>query len=115
VLTSNGYIFRLGIDEFNRTQRTLAMAKVKPVVNQVKVDPSLQQEKLLTFKGILLQAYSGGELLKDKTLKKIGEKYKKSVAQVAPRFNVQPGISLISLSPRRTWRASSGWTTIIDI
>jgi diketogulonate reductase-like aldo/keto reductase len=83
----------------------LAMAKVKPVCNQVEAHPFLPQDKLKAFldqKGMALVAYSPlGNLdpndptkpspLRDEAVLGVAKKHGKTPAQVVLRWHVQKG------------------------
>ena len=81
---------------------------VRPMVNQVELHPFFQQEAALaTMKeyGVVPQAW--GPLAEGKhgifthpVLTKIGEKYGKTAAQVALRWNTQRGVSILPKSVR---------------
>ena len=82
--------------------------EIKPMVNQVELHPFFQQEAALaTMKeyGVVPQAW--GPLAEGKhgifthpVLTKIGEKYRKTAAQVAFRWNTQRGVSILPKSVR---------------
>ncbi len=82
--------------------------EIKPMVNQVELHPFFQQEAALaTMKeyGVVPQAW--GPLAEGKhgifthpVLTKIGEKYGKTAAQVALRWNTQRGVSILPKSAR---------------
>lgn len=82
--------------------------EIKPIVNQVELHPFFQQEAALaTMKeyGVVPQAW--GPLAEGKhgifthpVLTKIGEKYGKTAAQVALRWNTQRGVSILPKSVR---------------
>lgn len=82
--------------------------EIKPMVNQVELHPFFQQEAVLaTMKeyGVVPQAW--GPLAEGKhgifthpVLTKIGEKYGKTAAQVALRWNTQRGVSILPKSVR---------------
>ncbi|MFC2315819.1 MAG: aldo/keto reductase [Selenomonas massiliensis] len=82
--------------------------EIKPMVNQVELHPFFQQEAALaTMKeyGVVPQAW--GPLAEGKhgifthpVLTKIGEKYGKTAAQVALRWNTQRGVSILPKSVR---------------
>ncbi|CAK1541394.1 unnamed protein product [Leptosia nina] len=107
----------IGVSNFNEEQleRLLATAKVKPVVNQIEINPSLTQQKLVDYcKSVDVQpvAYTPLGLLSDARpefahLDKINtdprfgalaEKYGKTKAQIALRYLVQRGIVVIPKS-----------------
>ena len=82
--------------------------EIKPMANQVELHPFFQQEAALaTMKeyGVVPQAW--GPLAEGKhgifthpVLTKIGEKYGKTAAQVALRWNTQRGVSILPKSVR---------------
>ena len=112
-LVDAGLVKNIGVANFNvgLLRDMLAYARIKPAVNQVELHPYLSQQKLVRFcreKSIHVTAYSsfggasyeelgakGTNALKDEVLKKIGEKYGKSGAQVALAWGVQRGTSVI--------------------
>ncbi|XP_045711503.1 aldo-keto reductase family 1 member D1 isoform X1 [Phyllostomus hastatus] len=119
-----GLVKSLGVSNFNRRQLELILnkpgLKYKPVSNQVECHPYFIQTKLLKFcqqHDIVIVAYSplgtsrdptwvnlsSPPLLTDPLLKVLGEKYNKTAAQVALRFNVQRGVVVIpkSFNPER--------------
>ena len=82
--------------------------EIKPMVNQVELHPFFQQEAALaTMKeyGVVPQAWgplAEGEhgIFTHPVLTKIGEKYGKTAAQVALRWNTQRGVSILPKSVR---------------
>nr|XP_004661236.1 aldo-keto reductase family 1 member D1 [Jaculus jaculus]XP_045016595.1 aldo-keto reductase family 1 member D1 [Jaculus jaculus]XP_045016596.1 aldo-keto reductase family 1 member D1 [Jaculus jaculus]XP_045016597.1 aldo-keto reductase family 1 member D1 [Jaculus jaculus]XP_045016598.1 aldo-keto reductase family 1 member D1 [Jaculus jaculus] len=119
-----GLVKSLGVSNFNRRQLELILnkpgLKYKPVSNQVECHPYFTQTKLLKFcqqHDIVIVGYSPlgtsrdpywvnvscPPLLKDTLLNALGEKYSKTAAQIALRFNVQRGVVVIpkSFNPER--------------
>lgn len=106
----------IGISNFNKYQieKLLKVAKVVPAVHQYECHPYMGQEDLFNFcksKGISVTAYSPfaspdrpkqsvGDpvLLDDLVLKKVGEKYRKSAAQISLRYLMQRGLIVIPKS-----------------
>lgn len=97
----------IGLSNFNSQQidRILSIAKIKPVINQIECHPNLNQKKLINFckeRDIAITAYSplgspkrlwakpddSQVAIDHPIIAKIGEKYKKSPAQVVLRYLV---------------------------
>ncbi|XP_061662922.1 aldo-keto reductase family 1 member D1-like [Syngnathoides biaculeatus] len=114
----------LGVSNFNKRQLELILNKPglkhKPVSNQVECHPYYTQPKLLEYcrqKDIVIVGYSPlgtsrdpswvnltcPPLLEDEVLVSLANKYKKTSAQLALRFNVQRGVVVIpkSFNPHR--------------
>lgn len=80
--------------------------EVKPAVNQVELHPFFQQENALALMkeyGVVPEAWGpfaegSHGIFTHPVLTKIGEKYGKSAAQVALRWNVQRGVVVIPKS-----------------
>lgn len=102
----NGLAKSIGISNFNSKQveTVLDIADIKPVNNQVECSPYLNQKKLIDFchsHEISVTAYgplgrpfmnNALQLLDDPVLKSIGEKYNKSTAQIALRYQIQRNV-----------------------
>lgn len=112
----------IGVSNFTveKIKTLLSYCKVKPAVNQVECHPLWQQKKLnpyLQQEGIHLTAYSPlgssnsafatQNLLELPLLVKLAEKYKKSPAQIALRWNVQQGHSVLPKSTHAKRLASN--------
>ena len=75
----------------------LEVAEIKPVVNQIMVNPSDQQEEVVAFNkahDILTEAYSPlgtGKIFAVTELADIADKYGKTVAQVVLRWSLHKG------------------------
>ena len=105
-----GKIRAIGVSNFYPAVLTnfCETVEIKPMVNQVELHPFFQQEAALaTMKeyGVVPQAW--GPLAEGKhgifthpVLTKIGEKYGKTAAQVALRWNTQRGVSILPKSVR---------------
>lgn len=80
------------------------IAEVKPMVNQVELHPNLTQEPLRAFckeNDIVVEAWSplgSGKMLDNPEIKKLADKYGKTVAQVILRWDYQQDIVTIPKS-----------------
>mmetsp|Transcript_27563 Transcript_27563/g.38335 ORF Transcript_27563/g.38335 Transcript_27563/m.38335 type:complete len:337 (-) Transcript_27563:37-1047(-) len=114
-LVEAGLVRNIGVSNFNTSllRELLTFAKIKPAVLQVELHPFLTQERLLRFcaaNEVHVTAYSsfggtsyielGGakksdSVLEEGVLKELGEKYKKSPAQIALMWAVGRGTVVI--------------------
>ncbi len=111
MLYGKGLVRAIGVSNFCPEQlETLERQGVmRPMVNQVEFHPLQQQAKIINYcrdKGIAVQAYGPfmqGELLGNKTILKLGEKYRCSAAQIILQWIMRQGISVIpkSSTPQR--------------
>ncbi len=105
-LYKEGKVKAIGVSNFqiHHLKDLMNNAQIKPMVNQVEFHPSLTQKELLAFckeEHIQLEAWSPlmhGKLLDHTILKKIGNKYGKSPAQVILRWDLQNGVVTIPKS-----------------
>ncbi|XP_022143954.1 NADPH-dependent aldo-keto reductase, chloroplastic-like [Momordica charantia] len=112
-LFDSGKARAIGVSNFSTKKLAdlLAIARVPPAVNQVECHPSWQQDKLHEFcksKGVHLTGYSPlgspgttwlkSDVLQNPILKEIAEKLGKSPAQVAIRWGIQKGHSVVPKS-----------------
>ena len=105
-LYTEGRIKAIGVSNFltHHLEDLMADAKIYPMVNQVEFHPHLIQPDLLDFcrkNDIQVQAWSPlmrGKVKDEKTLKKIGEKYGKSPAQIVLRWDLQKNVTTIPKS-----------------
>ncbi|XP_058099411.1 NADPH-dependent aldo-keto reductase, chloroplastic-like [Magnolia sinica] len=111
-LFASGQARAIGVSNFStkKLQDMLTYAKVPPAVNQVECHPGWQQPGLHNFcqsTNVHLTAYSPlgspgswikGETLKDPTLIAVANKLNKSPAQVALRWGIQSGHSVLPKS-----------------
>ncbi|XP_014516840.1 NADPH-dependent aldo-keto reductase, chloroplastic [Vigna radiata var. radiata] len=108
-LYDSGKAKAIGVSNFSskKLQDLLDIARVPPAVNQVECHPQWQQPKLHAFcesKGIHLSGFSplgtqefrsSDEVLKNPVLNKVAEKLGKTPAQVALRWGIQTGHSVL--------------------
>ncbi len=96
----DGKLRALGVSNY-LPEHILALeesAELKPMVNQIEFHPGYYQPELVRWcraHGILVEAWSPlgcGSVLHEPTLKKISEKYGKSVAQICIRFAIQSNV-----------------------
>ena len=110
-LQQQGRTRSIGVSNFNRThlERVIAETGVVPAVNQIELQPWLQQSSLRAFHAehsIVTEAWSPlarGRAIDDPTLSAIGERYGKTAAQIVLRWHVQLGNVVIpkTVSPER--------------
>ncbi|XP_009346417.2 aldo-keto reductase family 4 member C10 [Pyrus x bretschneideri] len=105
----------IGVSNFSTKKLSdlLAVARIPPAVNQVECHPQWQQPKLHEFcksKGVHLSGYSPlgspgtssikGDVLKNPTLLSVAEKLGKTPPQVAIRWGLQSGHSVLPKSTK---------------
>jgi diketogulonate reductase-like aldo/keto reductase len=118
-LVDEGKIRSIGVSNFSirHLEEILSQCRIKPVTNQIECNPLLNNEKVVQFcmkNGIVVTAYSPlgkagskyqfkSDLLNHPDLVRIAEKYKRSPAQVALKWQLQRGIIVIpkSVTPER--------------
>ena len=103
-----GKLKAIGVCNFypNRLADLCETVEVKPAVNQVELHPFFQQENALALMkqyGVHPEAWGpfaegNHGIFTHPVLTKIGQKYDKSAAQVALRWNVQRGVTVIPKS-----------------
>lgn len=96
-----GKVKAIGLSNFNQEQieEILSVCEVKPTVLQTEVHPYYQEnglKKFLKENEIFIQAWyplGHGDtgLLNEQVFAKLGEKYKKSAAQIILRWHIQAG------------------------
>ncbi|MDO4814704.1 MAG: aldo/keto reductase [Gemella sp.] len=94
-----GKIKSIGVSNFmpHHLDALLETAKIKPVVNQIYLSPSVQQEEVVAHNNkydIISQAYSPlgtGDIFSIEELNDLASKYNKTVAQVVLRWSLQKG------------------------
>ena len=95
-----GKLRAIGLSNFEQPDidNILASCTVIPMVNQILAHVSNTPKELIHYtqsKGILVEAYSPvghGELLKNKAVAAIAEKYKVSIPQLCIRYDLQLGL-----------------------
>lgn len=105
-----GYARHIGVSNYTAAmmRRALEVLDVPLAVNQVEFHPLLNQEKLLAASaetGIPLSSYCSiarGEIFNYPTLSEVGERYGKSAAQVTLRWILQKGVTMNTMSTRRS-------------
>lgn len=105
-LYNEGKVRAIGVCNFqiHHLEDLLADAEIAPMVNQVECHPRLTQKELLHYcqeHNIQLEAWSPlgrGRMLDEPTLKELAAKYKKTVAQIILRWDLQSGIVTIPKS-----------------
>ena len=106
-----GKIRAIGISNFceRHIDELLKTAKIKPMVNQIKVCPGQPQKQLADYSrslGMVVEGYSPlgtGGIFKNAEIKQLAEKYGRTVAQVCIRWCLQQGVVLLpkSVNPAR--------------
>ena len=96
-----GKVRAIGLSNFTQEQieEILNTCEVKPTILQTEVHPYAQEKELKAFldrEGIIIQAWyplghGDATLLQEPLFAKLGEKYKKSSAQIILRWHVQEG------------------------
>ncbi|CAF1134522.1 unnamed protein product [Rotaria sp. Silwood1] len=116
LLVDEGLVKSIGLSNFNEQQieRIINICKYKPVVNQVEIHPycpQIELEKFCKKYNILLEAYAplgakyrewkqkdDPEILEDKVIKSIAEKYNVPSAAVLLRYIIDRNIICIAKS-----------------
>lgn len=109
-----GLIKSIGVSNYQESQLLdlIHFNRVLPAVNQIKVTLRCQRNQLLQMmreKGIVMQGYQvfGQEetlpVYEDEMVKQLAIKYKKTVRQIAMKFLIQNGISVITRPMERQW------------
>lgn len=106
-----GKIRAIGVCSFypDRLADLIAFNDVAPAVNQVEANVFFQQnesQKYMQSKGVVMEGWAPfaegkNDLFHNETLKEIGEKHGKSVAQVVLRWLLQRGIVCIPKSVKK--------------
>ena len=101
----------IGISNFRQhhIEALLKTATILPMVNQIRLCPGDTQDELVDYcrsKNMLLEAYSPlgvGRIFDVPEMKKLAEKYNKSIAQISIRWSLQRGYLPLpkSVTPER--------------
>ncbi|HET7386607.1 MAG TPA: aldo/keto reductase [Nocardioidaceae bacterium] len=111
-LYRDGRIRAIGVSNFepDHLRELMKTAEVTPAINQVELHPYLQQREVRATNeefGLATEAWAplakGGELLSDKAVTGLAEKYDVTPAQVVLRWHLQLGTVVIpkSVTPSR--------------
>lgn len=108
---NSGKVKSIGVSNFmiHHLKALEEIASFQPVVNQIYLNPSDQQQEIVSYcknKGILLEAYSPletGDIFKLDELEEIAKAHGKTVAQVVLRWSLQKGFVPLpkSVTPSR--------------
>lgn len=106
-----GRLRAIGVSNFSpdRLVDLASFARIKPMVNQIETHPLNQQleaHKWLEKYGVIHEAWAPfgegrGNMFTNPVLKKIGDKYDKTTAQVILRWQLQRGIVVIPKSTHK--------------
>ena len=107
-LYKQGLIKNIGVSNFSisHLRELLDKCEIVPAVNQIELNPYLQQKDLATFcrkHSIAIEAWSPlakGSVASDDILKNIGKKYSKNAVQVTLRWQIQNDIIAIPKSAK---------------
>lgn len=105
-LREEGRAMSIGVSNFHRPhlERIIGETGVVPAVNQIELQPWLQQRELRALHaelGIVTEAWSPlarGRAIGDPTLAQMGARHGKSEAQIVIRWHLQSGIVVIPKS-----------------
>ncbi len=112
---ARGFTSEIGVSNYNvpMLETAVAHASVPIATNQVEFHPLLDQSRLLataTRLGVRLTAYcplARGAVLEDDVLQDIARRIGRTTAQVALRWILQKGVTVISMSTRRANMAAN--------
>jgi diketogulonate reductase-like aldo/keto reductase len=108
-LYEEGRVKAIGVSNFlqHHLEDLMKTAKVMPMVNQVEFHPHLIQQDLLNFckqNNIRYEAWSPlmqGKIFEIDLFKELSEKYKKTIAQIVLRWDLQKGVITIPKSTKK--------------
>ena len=98
-LYKNGKIKAIGVSNFmpHHIDTLMKTAKIKPMVNQLKLCPSVTQPEAVEYcrkNGIVVEAYSPfgtGGIFKVEEMRRLADKYGKTIGQICLRWCLQKG------------------------
>lgn len=98
-LYKDGKVKAIGVSNFkpHHLQNIIDNCEIFPMVNQIEINPGLNQEETIRFcreNNILLEAYSPlstGRIFEVKEMQAMAQKYNKSVAQISLRWSLEKG------------------------
>ena len=108
-LYREGKVKAIGVSNFqiHHIEDLIRECEIVPMVNQVELHPLLSQKELREYcasKNIMVEAWSPiarGRLFDHPTLIEIAAKYRKSIAQIILRWDIQHGIITIPKSVKK--------------
>ncbi|PRY82729.1 aldo/keto reductase [Alkalibacterium olivapovliticus] len=119
-----GKLKSLGVSNFlpHHLDPLLETAKIKPVVNQILLNPSEMQPEVVKYNNehdIISEAYSPlgtGKIFEVDELKELADKYNKSIAQVVLRWSLQHGFLPLpkTVTKERVWQNTELFDFEID-
>lgn len=110
-----GKVKAIGVSNFEIAdlENIFEVAKVKPMLNQIKYHIGDRNEGLIQFcqeNDMVVEAYSPigtGKLLNHPAIQKIAEKYQKTTAQIAIRYAYQKGLVVLPKSTHEKYIAEN--------
>lgn len=119
-LYKKGKIKAIGVSNFmpHHIETLMKTATVKPMVNQLKLCPSVTQPEVVDYcrkNGIVVEAYSPfgtGEIFKVEEMQKLADKYGKTIGQICLRWCLQK--NFVSLPKSRNAMRIKENTEIFD-
>lgn len=119
-----GKLKSLGVSNFlpHHLDPLLETAKIKPVVNQILLNPSEMQPEVVKYNDehdIISEAYSPlgtGKIFEVDELKELADKYNKSIAQVVLKWSLQHGFLPLpkTVTKERVWQNTELFDFKID-
>jgi 2,5-diketo-D-gluconate reductase A len=111
-LKQEGRVRSIGVSNFRAQDldRLISETGETPVLNQIELHPRFQQRPLRAVHekyGMRTESWSplghGGDILSDPALRRIGDKYAKTAAQVVIRWHIDSGLIVIpkTVNPAR--------------